>query len=467
MQEQNTQGTSVNAAAPAPAPAPEVGAIPSVNSRGGTSGNAFAKVVFILVCVTILGVGGLIAYNKMHAASKAKDAETAKMAKAENSSAAVGRRRTFDDTPPPLPANANKGSGTANDPQCPDGGKPLFGPDGKPLNAQDGRQMRVCDDGKVFVPAVQPRAAEGAPAPIGTTAANGKAGQNAQGATPPSRFGGDVMVDPAGGKTQQTPDKATSQLAALAELMKISGATGGGGVGVGGAQSQGAGQGSGGGSGGRDGQGGALGGMLTGTQTSSVQATKLGDRSMILPKGKTIDCGLSIRLVSEIAGMATCVLTADVYSDDGRTLLLEKGSEAQGEYGSLVQQGQRRIFVLWTRVKTPNGITIAINSPAADALGTSGLDGYVDNHWPERIGAAFLLSLVQDVVAYEIAKVSGGNSGTTILQNTTQTGNQMAAKILDSTINIKPTLYKNQGDRATIFVARDLDFGSVYALRSR
>jgi len=38
--------------------------------------------------------------------------------------------------------------------------------------------------------------------------------------------------------------------------------------------------------------------------------------------------------------------------------------------------------------------------------------------------------------------------------------------VLDNTINIPPTLYRNQGGRLGIYVARDLDFSSVYTLRS-
>jgi type IV secretion system protein VirB10 len=129
------------------------------------------------------------------------------------------------------------------------------------------------------------------------------------------------------------------------------------------------------------------------------------------------------------------------------------------------------MFILWTRIRTPRGVLINLNSPAADAMGTSGLDGFVDNRWTERVGAAFLLSTVKDVVAYETATATGRNGnaagGIALFQNSTDAGNRLAERILDSTINIKPTVYKNPGDRATIYVARDLDFGSVYALRRK
>ena len=213
---------------------------------------------------------------------------------------------------------------------------------------------------------------------------------------------------------------------------------------------------------------GSIGGLLTPSSTPKVLAGMIGDRNMILPKGKSIDCALTVRVVNEVAGMATCVLTADVYSDNGRVVLLDRGSEAVGEYAATMAQGQRRLFLLWTRVKTPHGVVINLNSPAADALGTSGLAGDVDNHWWDRLGAAFLLSIVQDAIGFATAQAAGGGAQgqLSIYQNSATTGNRMAEVVLQSTINIKPTLYKNQGDRATIFVARDLDFGTVYALHA-
>lgn len=212
---------------------------------------------------------------------------------------------------------------------------------------------------------------------------------------------------------------------------------------------------------------GSIGGLLTPSETPKVQAGLLGDRNLILPKGRAIDCALTVRVINEVAGMATCILNSDVYSDNGRVVLLERGSEAVGEYAATMAQGQRRLFLLWTRVKTPTGVVINLNSLAADALGTSGLVGYVDNHWWDRLGAAFMLSLVQDGIGLATAAQANASGAQSlgIYQHSATTGNRMAELILQSTINIKPTLYKNQGDRGTIFVARDLDFSTVYELQ--
>jgi type IV secretion system protein VirB10 len=96
------------------------------------------------------------------------------------------------------------------------------------------------------------------------------------------------------------------------------------------------------------------------------------------------------------------------------------------------------------------------------------VDGLVDTHFFERFGAGPLLSVINDVFDFALAKAQNGNSGgTTIVlpQNTTQTTKSAAAIAVENDVHIPPTLDKNQGEHVSIFVARDLDFRSVYALR--
>jgi type IV secretion system protein VirB10 len=203
---------------------------------------------------------------------------------------------------------------------------------------------------------------------------------------------------------------------------------------------------------------------LTPTATLRVTAGLLGDRNFILAQGAKIDCVGDTAFDSTEAGLSTCTVTKNVYSDNGHVLLIERGSQVNSEYRANIAPGARRVFILSARIRTPEGVTVEIDSPAADALGRVGVGGYVNNHWGERLGAAFMLSLVQDSIGYFSTR--GGNAnGEVEFQNTEQAGDNMSSKVLDSTINIPPTLKQNQGAEFTIVVARDLDFSSVYALQ--
>jgi len=213
---------------------------------------------------------------------------------------------------------------------------------------------------------------------------------------------------------------------------------------------------------------GLFGGELQKSATSRVSAGLLGDRSLILPKGTAFTCALKTKLISAASGFVSCQVQRNVFSDDGRVLLVERGSHMDGEYRmASVRPGTVRIPVLWTRIRTPNGVTVDIESPGTGPLGESGVDGYVDNRWPERIGAAMLLSLIDDSVKLAIEdRGSAGTGNTIVLPSTTSSTNKLAEKVLDSTINIPPLIYQNQGGIVGIYVARDVDFSSVYELKA-
>jgi type IV secretion system protein VirB10 len=100
-------------------------------------------------------------------------------------------------------------------------------------------------------------------------------------------------------------------------------------------------------------------------------------------------------------------------------------------------------------------------SPATDALGRAGFDGDIDTHFWERFGSALLLSIVNDASSIGRQQLQDGSIQ---INNTTGATNTAAGIAVDQSINIPPTLNKNQGELVNIFVARDLDFSSVYQL---
>jgi type IV secretion system protein VirB10 len=208
---------------------------------------------------------------------------------------------------------------------------------------------------------------------------------------------------------------------------------------------------------------GELSALLRPSVTTAVRAQVLPTQRLLLPKGAFLDCTLETAIDSTLPGMTTCVMATDTFGVDGEVVLLERGTKLVGETRGQVQQGAARVFVLWNEARTPAGVIVPLASPGADELGRAGLPGSVDRHFWERFGAAMLVSVIDGAIQAGVQS-SRGNSGTVIV-NPSATQDVMT-EVLKGTINIPPTVVKQQGDRIQVLVARDLDFRSVYELKS-
>ncbi|RWM09724.1 MAG: TrbI/VirB10 family protein, partial [Mesorhizobium sp.] len=180
---------------------------------------------------------------------------------------------------------------------------------------------------------------------------------------------------------------------------------------------------------------------------------------------------LETAIVSDLPGQIRAIVSQDVYSFDGRRVLIPTGTHLIGEYQSDVVRGQKRIFVIWTRLIRDDGVTVRLNSIGADSLGRSGLTGVVDNKFRERFGAAILLSIVGGVSSYLTGYGSnaagGGNDEAAQAEDiarTTiaQTFSDMANQALGDSLHISPTISVSQGERIFVYVRQDLDFSSLY-----
>ncbi|EJF74253.1 type IV secretion system protein VirB10 [Bartonella birtlesii] len=215
--------------------------------------------------------------------------------------------------------------------------------------------------------------------------------------------------------------------------------------------------------------------LLKPTKTEETKASFIGNRNFIIAMGTSIPCILETALNSDQPGFASCVINRDILSDNGRVVLLDKGTQVIGEYRGGIKQGQSRLFVLWTRAKTPTGVIIPLASPATDSLGRAGFDGNINTHWWERFGSSLLLSVIDSATTTLTNKMknnsntagannSGGGNDGSDFGGANNAGKDAASVALENQINIPPTLEKYQGELVNIFVARDLDFSSVYKL---
>lgn len=205
---------------------------------------------------------------------------------------------------------------------------------------------------------------------------------------------------------------------------------------------------------------------------SSVMPTSaqpLTNPDTLLLRGTYIRCVMETRIVTDVAGFTSCVVTEPVYSVNGRRLLLPKGSKISGTYQNANIMGPR-VAVIWDRVTTPTGIDVNMASPGVDNLGGAGHPGDYNAHWGSRVASAMLISLISDAFKYAAAKNGPEstvvtNSGTEVVQpyesNTARSLERLANQAVDRSMNRPPTVTINQGTVVNVYVAKDVDFSSV------
>lgn len=199
------------------------------------------------------------------------------------------------------------------------------------------------------------------------------------------------------------------------------------------------------------------------TTVVTVAAKRTTNMDYKILQGKLIAAVLETSINSDMPGMVRAVVSKDVYGDTGRRILLPRGTRLIGQYNSVLKVGQSRIAIAWTRAITPDHIDIALGSPSTDELGRAGMTGDVESHFWQIFGTSALLSV--------LGVVAGNNATTTtssgasdynpytgaVTQGVLNSSNQ----VLQSRINIQPTIRVVQGSLIEVFVARDLDFSSL------
>jgi type IV secretion system protein VirB10 len=175
------------------------------------------------------------------------------------------------------------------------------------------------------------------------------------------------------------------------------------------------------------------------------------DPKTTVTQGTMIPAILETAINTDVPGYVRAVVSRDVRSFDGSRVLVPRSSRLIGQYQSGLQAGQKRAYVIWTRLIRPDGVSVPLASPASAFDGSGGLPGKVDSHFFQRFGSAMLLSVIGGLTTV-------GTGGASVVLGG---GQNAASTALQQNGQISPTVRVRQGEPIRVFTARDLDFSQA------
>lgn len=191
---------------------------------------------------------------------------------------------------------------------------------------------------------------------------------------------------------------------------------------------------------------------LGGLGGSSAAAKRSFDPATTVTQGTLIPAVLETAIDTDVPGFVRAIVSTDVKSFDGRSVLVPRSSRLIGQYKSGLTAGQKRAYVIWTRLIRPDGVSVDLGSPAIAFGGETGLAGKVNSHFFERFGSAMLLSVLgglPNLIGNNSSVIVGGG-GTSAASAAVQQGGQVG-----------PTIRVRQGEPIRVFTAKDLDFSKA------
>lgn len=195
------------------------------------------------------------------------------------------------------------------------------------------------------------------------------------------------------------------------------------------------------------------------------QAGLMGDQTLMLMPG-LVPCIMDTAINSSFPGPIQCHVPMDI-KPRGVTLL-DRGTIIHANYSADVGTGQDRLSAPASWIEDPvTGCNVVLHdAPVSDPLGVAGIDGNVDNHYLERFGAAVLMSFASSGMSLAQAALQHGGNSYLSFNSGGGGVESLANAILQSQVNIKPTITVNQGTAIAVFIQKPIDFSRCYRLQS-
>ena len=200
-----------------------------------------------------------------------------------------------------------------------------------------------------------------------------------------------------------------------------------------------------------------------GPNTSSMPV----DMTRVVTMDKPIPAVVKLPIDTRHPSRAVATVERDIYGGDGRTVVIERGSTLIGTAASIGSTAEEKVGIAWERLMRPDGSAWALTATSGDAMGRSGVIGFIDNRWMERFGTTLLASAM--VAGIDIAL--NASQTTTQSATTTSTHHQpgyiaaqefngdfrsVFAEFAKEQMEIQPIRTVPVGTRITVFPTTDL-----------
>jgi type IV secretion system protein VirB10 len=171
-----------------------------------------------------------------------------------------------------------------------------------------------------------------------------------------------------------------------------------------------------------------------------------------------IETVLVNRLNVSTVGPVICMVTTDVYSQNGTHLLVAKGTRLLGNVRGVASTNQERLFVAFHRMIMPDGYSVSLDQfQGLDVVGQAGLRDLVNHHYVQIFGTSIALAAVSATTQMGNNSSYGTYDWSVGMRNGMSQGlGQSAQRVMERFMNILPTFTIRERARVKVMLSGDL-----------
>jgi len=180
-------------------------------------------------------------------------------------------------------------------------------------------------------------------------------------------------------------------------------------------------------------------------------------KDRVLYEGTILETVLTNRLDSSFSGPVNCMVTTNVYSPEGPTLVIPQGTRILGEVKKLDSLGQQRLAVVFHRLIRPDGSSVSLDQfQGLSQIGETGLRDQVNHHYLQIFGASLAIGAVAGLAQANSHYGTTQSAADTYEQGVTSSLAQSSLHTLDRYLNVLPTFTIREGQRVKVYLSQDL-----------